>query len=59
MFYFNPVEGEGWKTHNKGRGVYIIHTTSGPTTGNETHYTPPHPTPMQVPRPAEDRWDVN
>lgn len=23
MFYFNPDEGKGWKTHNKGRGLFI------------------------------------
>lgn len=23
MFYFNPVEGEGWKTQNKGRSLFI------------------------------------
>lgn len=58
MFYFNPDEGKGWKTH-KGRGLYIIHTTSGPTIGNETYCTHSRPTPTQVLKPAEDRWDVN
>lgn len=38
MFYFNPVEGEGWKTQNEGKGSLYTHTTLGPTTRNNTHF---------------------